>query len=68
MTQLDTFLRTGAMTAKSLANAVGVSQPYITDLRYQRRTPSANVAMRIQAATNGAVRADSFKRAESGTT
>ena len=54
------------MTAKALADAVKVSQPYITDLRYQRRTPSEDVALRIQAATGGEVSADSFKRPERG--
>ena len=66
MTQLDTFLRSGSMTAKALADAVKVSQPYITDLRYQRRTPSDDVALRIEAATGGEVPADSFKRPEKG--
>ena len=66
MTQLDTFLRGGSMTAKALADAVKVSQPYITDLRYQRRTPSDDVALRIEAATGGEVPADSFKRPEKG--
>ena len=66
MTQLDTFLRSGSMTAKALADAVKVSQPYITDLRYQRRTPSDDVALRIEAATGGEVPANSFKRPERG--
>ena len=66
MTQLDTFLRGGSMTAKALADAVKVSQPYITDLRYQRRTPSDDVALRIEIATGGKVPADSFKRPEKG--
>ena len=63
MNQLDTYLRSGAMTAKALAEAVGISQPYITDLRYNRRCPSDDVAARIEAATDGKVPASAWKGA-----
>ena len=55
MNQLDTDRRSGASTAKALAHAVGVSQPDICDLRYNRRKPSDDVAQRIEAATGGQV-------------
>jgi len=61
MNQLDAFLRAGTMTAKALAEKVGVSQPYITDLRYSRRRPSPDVALKIEAATDGKVSADGWK-------
>jgi len=60
MTHLDKYLRTSAMTARALAEAVGVSQPYITDLRYGRRNPSPGVAARIAIATDDAVPAASW--------
>jgi predicted GIY-YIG superfamily endonuclease len=52
---LDRFLRSYKVKAKNLAEVVGVSCPYITDLRYGRRRPSHDVALRIEEATQGAV-------------
>lgn len=63
MNQLDTFLRDGAMTAKTLAEKVGVSQPYISDLRRNKRCPSDAVAKRIETATDGQVKASAWKGA-----
>lgn len=61
MNQLDTYLRSRVQTAKALAMAAGVSQPYICDLRYNRRKPGDDVAKRIEAATNGAVKHTSWR-------
>jgi DNA-binding transcriptional regulator YdaS (Cro superfamily) len=38
------------------AEKVGISQPYLNQLLAGKRTPSADVAQRIEAATKGAVR------------
>jgi len=66
MTKLDTYLRSGAMTAKAVADAAGVSAPYLHDLRYRKRHPSDDVAARIEAATGGAVPATCWRAGEKG--
>jgi transcriptional regulator with XRE-family HTH domain len=66
MTQLDKYLRNSATTAKALAEMVGVSAPYITDLRYARRKPSNDVARRIAEATGGEVPADGWPSMQRG--
>jgi len=60
MSTLDTYLKSRIKSARALAAEVGVSSPYITDLRYGRRRPGGEVAARIEAATNGAVPAESW--------
>ena len=67
MNQLDTYLRQdGAITARALASAVGISSPYITDLRYSRRKPSDEIARRIEVETGGAVRAAGWREPARG--
>jgi DNA-binding transcriptional regulator YdaS (Cro superfamily) len=66
MTQLDTYLRSSAVTAKALADTVGVSAPYITDLRYARRKPSSEIAAKIAAATENAVPVDCWTKPQRG--
>lgn len=51
------------MTALSIAQAAGVSAPYICDLRYGRRKPSETVALAIEKATDGAVPASAWVQA-----
>jgi DNA-binding transcriptional regulator YdaS (Cro superfamily) len=63
MNSLDTYLKSRIKSARALAAEVGVSSPYITDLRYGRRRPSAEVASRIEAATGGKVAATSWREA-----
>jgi transcriptional regulator with XRE-family HTH domain len=61
MNMLDTYLRApGAKSAREIARDAGVSSPYVTDLRYGRRRPSAAVAEAIEIATNRAVPAQSW--------
>jgi len=55
MTNLDQYIRETGTTAKRIALDVGVSEPYICDLRYGRRRPSRDVAARIAQATGGKV-------------
>jgi len=55
ITKLDKYLRATKTRASAIAEAVGVSRPYITDLRYGRRKPSLYVALRIEGATGGSV-------------
>jgi len=52
---LDKHLRDTKTPALHLARQVGISAPYLCDLRYGRRKPSPAVAQRIEDATDGAV-------------
>jgi DNA-binding transcriptional regulator YdaS (Cro superfamily) len=52
---LDTWLKESKTPALHIARAVGVSAPYICDLRRDRRKPSDKVAAAIEDATGGAV-------------
>jgi len=52
---LDKYLRDTKTPALHLARQVGISAPYLCDLRYGRRKPSQAVAKAIEAATSGAV-------------
>ena len=45
-------------TEEKLAAAVGVSQPTINKLRHEKRSASLGLALRIERATEGLVRAD----------
>jgi DNA-binding transcriptional regulator YdaS (Cro superfamily) len=58
MEQLQTYLKTHK--AKPLAEAVGISQSYLSDMKKGNRTPSLRVALAIEDATNGAVPARSW--------
>jgi len=53
--KLDKHLRDTKTPALHLARQVGISAPYLCDLRYGRRKPSPAVAERIEDATGGAV-------------
>jgi len=55
MNQLDAYLRQGRGRARRIAVDVGVSEPYVSDLRHGKRQPSPAVAQKIEAATGGAV-------------
>ena len=58
MEHLQTYLKTHK--AKPLAEAVGISQSYLSDMKKGNRTPSLRVALAIEDATNGAVPARSW--------
>jgi transcriptional regulator with XRE-family HTH domain len=53
MEQLQTYLKTHK--AKPLAEAVGISQSYLSDMKKGNRSPSLRVAVAIEDATEGAV-------------
>lgn len=58
---LDEWLNSqGPGSAAALARALGCSRPYITDLRNNRRKPSPAMGQLIEAATDGAVKADAW--------
>ena len=59
-TPLDAFLRETKTPAAHVARDANVSAPYLHDLRYDKRKPSAKVADAIASATGGAVPADSW--------
>jgi transcriptional regulator with XRE-family HTH domain len=53
MEHLQTYLKTHK--AKPLAEAVGISQSYLSDIKKGYRSPSLRVAVAIEDATQGAV-------------
>jgi transcriptional regulator with XRE-family HTH domain len=53
MEHLQTYLKTHK--AKPLAEAVGISQSYLSDMKKGNRSPSLRVAVAIEDATEGAV-------------
>jgi transcriptional regulator with XRE-family HTH domain len=53
MEHLQTYLKTHK--AKPLAEAVGISQSYLSDMKKGYRSPSLRVAVAIEDATEGAV-------------
>jgi hypothetical protein len=58
MEHLQTYLKTHK--AKPLAEAVGISQSYLSDMKKGNRSPSLRVAVAIEDATDGAVPARSW--------
>jgi DNA-binding transcriptional regulator YdaS (Cro superfamily) len=58
--ELDTWIIITGTKAAHLARKVGVSDPYIHDLRKGKRRPSPDVAKRIEDATDGWVEASSW--------
>lgn len=56
------FLRSYKIKANALAEAAGISQSYLSDMKKGNRTPSIRVAFAIEDATNGAVPARSWVR------
>jgi transcriptional regulator with XRE-family HTH domain len=58
MEQLQAYLKTHKATA--LAQAVGISASYLSDIKKGNRVPSLRVAFAIEDATNGAVPARSW--------
>jgi transcriptional regulator with XRE-family HTH domain len=62
MTRLHEYLTISGTTARRLAIDVGVSEPFVSDLRRGNRSPSLEVAQRIEAATDGRVPVHSWPR------
>lgn len=60
MEHLQTYLKTHKATA--LAQAVGISNSYLSDIKKGNRVPSLRVAIAIEDATEGAVPARSLVR------
>ncbi|MDP1630346.1 MAG: helix-turn-helix domain-containing protein [Caulobacter sp.] len=60
MTRLGQYLRSQGLNDAGLASEVGVTRPTITKIRLGSRRPSASVARRIEAATDGEVTAASL--------
>jgi transcriptional regulator with XRE-family HTH domain len=58
MEHLKAYLKTHK--AGPLAEAVGISQSYLSDMKKGNRSPSLRVAFAIEDATNGAVPARSW--------
>jgi DNA-binding XRE family transcriptional regulator len=58
MEHLQTYLKTHKATA--LAQAVGISSSYLSDIKKGNRVPSLRVAIAIEDATEGAVPARSL--------
>jgi transcriptional regulator with XRE-family HTH domain len=58
MENLQTYLKTHK--ANALAQAVGISQSYLSDIKKGYRVPSLRVAIAIEDATDGAVPARSL--------
>jgi transcriptional regulator with XRE-family HTH domain len=55
MTLLEAYLSRTGRTERALADAAGVSFPYLNQIKSGRRRPSPEFAKRIEAATNGEV-------------
>lgn len=54
-TPLDTYLTANGMTGRDFARAVGISEQTLSKLRRGHRAPTLEQALRIDAATGGAV-------------
>ena len=54
-TALDTWLKETGTPALHLARAVGISAPYVHDLRFGKRSPSVAVMAKIEEFTGGKV-------------
>lgn len=58
--KLDAWLKETGTPALHLARGVGVSAPYVCDLRRDRRSPSDTVKAKIETFTSGAVPASAW--------
>lgn len=58
--KLAEFISTSGMTDAKFAAAVGLSRSYLTAIKLNKKSPSAEVAMRIERATNGRVRLEDW--------
>jgi transcriptional regulator with XRE-family HTH domain len=56
MGDLEQFMRAKGLTDETVADAVGVSRPYLTRLRQGKRSPSLALALKIEAWSEGQVR------------
>lgn len=64
MTLLDHHLRERKISGASFARMLGVSEAYLSQLRRGRRLPSLSLAMKIERATEGEVRAAAWTAEE----
>lgn len=55
MTTLSEYLEQSSITQRQLADAVGVSRSYLSEIAKRVKTPSLETALRIQEATGGKV-------------
>ena len=62
MGDLERFMRAKGLTDESVADAVGVSRPYVTRLRQGKRSPSLELALKIEAWSEGKVRVAGLSR------
>ncbi len=60
---LDGFIKAEKLRDQDVADAIGVSRSFVTNLRSGRRKPSITVAAKIETWTKGVVSAASFARA-----
>jgi transcriptional regulator with XRE-family HTH domain len=58
-------MRAKGLTDESVADAVGVSRPYLTRLRQGKRSPSLALALKIEAWSEGKVRVAGLSRSAS---
>jgi transcriptional regulator with XRE-family HTH domain len=66
MTQLHHYIKNSGTTARRIALDVGVSEPFVSDLRHGKRSPSIEVARRIAEVTRGGVPVESWPRLSQG--
>jgi transcriptional regulator with XRE-family HTH domain len=57
---LAEYMSDTGLTDSAIADAIGVSRPYVTKLRLRKRTPSMAVAVAIEELSNGRVPASSL--------
>lgn len=55
-------MRAKGLTDETVADAVGVSRPYLTRLRQGKRSPSLALALKIEAWSEGKVRVAGLSR------
>lgn len=64
MTNLSSYLTASNVTQAQLANMVSVSRGYMSELVNGSKTPGLRVALAIEKATRGKVKANSWAKAE----
>ena len=55
MQSLRTYLKSNGVKHRDFAEAIGISEGYLSQLINNQRTPSLDIALRIQAATENHV-------------
>lgn len=66
MTQLRAYLLAKGLKQSDFAAKIGVSRAYLSEIVSGDKTPSLDVAFRIEAATKRRIMAESFLKTQSG--